>query len=189
VDILRATHLFCFAMGMGTALYFDFRSFQTLSDPIGVVDLEDLERIHVWISAAFVGLWITGITLIYVRTGFQLDQFSPKLWTKVSIMVLMSMNALLVGIYIRPMMRNNIERPLISLPPIKFAIAAQVGIVSMFCWTSGLLLGSSAALKTAPWDVQLAIFPAWFVILTVGGQLTMHFYRNKGLATQAAPAE
>lgn len=189
LDILRATHLFCFAMGMGTALYFDYRSFQSLSDPIGKVDIEDLERIHVWITAAFVGLWITGITLIYIRTGFQLEAFSPKLWMKISIMVLMTLNSFMVGAFIRPMMRNNMMRPMISLPPMQFAVATQVAVVSLFCWSSGLLLGSSAALKTAPWDVLLVIFPIWFAMLTIGGHLTIMFVRRRSLGHFGAPAE
>ncbi|MCK0121911.1 hypothetical protein MWU61_15270 [Loktanella sp. F6476L] len=174
---------------MGTALYFDYRSFQSLSDPIGKVDIEDLERIHVWITAAFVGLWITGITLIYIRTGFQLEAFSPKLWTKISIMVLMTLNSFMVGAFIRPMMRNNMMRPMISLPPMQFAVATQVAVVSLFCWSSGLLLGSSAALKTAPWDVLLVIFPIWFAVLTIGGHLTIVFVRRRALGHFAAPAE
>lgn len=176
-------------MGMGTALYFDYRSFQSLSDPIGKVDIEDLERIHVWITAAFVGLWITGITLIYIRTGFQLEAFSPKLWTKISIMVLMTLNSFMVGAFIRPMMRNNMMRPMISLPPMQFAVATQVAVVSLFCWSSGLLLGSSAALKTAPWDVLLVIFPIWFAMLTIGGHLTIMFVRRRSLGHFGAPAE
>ncbi len=176
-------------MGMGTALYFDFRSFQSLSDPIGKVDIEDLEHIHFWISGAFIGLWITGITLIYIRTGFQLEAFSPKLWTKVAIMVLMTLNSFMVGAFIRPMMRSNMMRPMISLPPLQFAIATQVAVISLFCWSSGLLLGSSAALKTAPWDVLLVIFPIWFVLLTVGGHLTIMVVRKRALGQAPAPAE
>jgi hypothetical protein len=103
-------------------------------------------------------------------------------------MVLMTLNSFMVGAFIRPMMRNNMMRPMITLPPLQFAIATQVAVISLFCWTSGLLLGSSAALKTAPWEVQLTIFPIWFVLLTIGGQLTIVLVRKRALG-HPQPAE
>ncbi len=177
VDILRAAHLVCFSAGMGTALYHEYRTMRTISDPISVREIDAVKRLHHWISIAFAGLWITGLALIYVRTAFDLAAFSPKLWVKVGLMVLMSFNALLVGTFIIPLLKKNIGRPVVDLPCRALVLSSQVAIISMFCWTSGLALGSSLYLKTAPWDVLLPLFAAWFAVCTIGGQILIGLVR------------
>ncbi|MGC1497683.1 MAG: hypothetical protein WA790_17900 [Sulfitobacter sp.] len=170
-DILRAAHLSCFAAGMGTALYHEYRTLRTINNPISVKDIDTVKRLHDWITLAFIGLWMTGIALIYVRTAFDLAAFSPKLWVKMCLMVLMSFNAMLIGIFVVPLLKQNIGRPVVELPCRALSLSSQVAIVSMFCWTSGLALGSSAYLKTAPWDVLLPLFAGWFAVCTIGGQV------------------
>lgn len=170
IDLLRAAHLIFFAAGMGTALYLDFISFSSLSKPKRPRDIQDIERIHRWVILAFTGLWVTGLALIYVRTGFDFARFSPKLWVKVSIMVAMTVNAGIIGVFVMPAMRKLVGSRVIDLKGIVLAALTQVAIVSVFCWTSGVALGSSVVLKTAPWDVLLPLALGWFIVLTVCGQ-------------------
>ncbi|GHA50914.1 hypothetical protein GCM10008927_15220 [Amylibacter ulvae] len=170
IDLLRIAHLFCFAAGMGTALYFDFRALGAISRPSTTEDIAQLEHIHNWIAVAFLGLWITGIALVYVRTGFQISAFSPKLWLKLGLMTLMTLNTKIIAAFIMPLMRNNVHRALSDLPLMRYVAASQAAILSMFCWSSGVFLGASVVLKTAPWDVLIPLFVGWFILLTVAGQ-------------------
>lgn len=181
IDILRAAHLLFFAAGMGTALYFDYRTFQTFRAPIEHTEIETLDRLHTWISLAFVGLWASGIVLIYVRTGFDFAQFSPKLWLKVSLMTLMIANSYLIGAIAIPVMRASIGASLSELGTGKLMITSQIAITSMFCWSAGLMLGSSVVLKTAPWDILLPLTICWALLLTVGGQLVILIMRKGGV--------
>jgi hypothetical protein len=178
IDILRAAHLIFFAAGMGTAVYFDFRSVMSLKKPVTQTDIKDLERIHTWISSAFLGLWVTGMALIYIRTAFDVSAFSPKLWLKVGLMVFMIIVARMIGSLVLPLMQKNLNQPLTKLPASKLSIASQVGITSMFCGTSGLALGSSVVLKTASWDLLLPLTLGWFVALTLGGQIAVNLIRS-----------
>lgn len=181
IDVLCATHLTCFAAGMGTGLYFDFRTFQTFSDPLTTANIDQLERIHGWISTAFIGLWVTGLTLVYVRTAFDVTAFSPKLWVKIVLMVIMTWNSRLIASFVIPLMVKNLGTAMIHLPTRAMAAATQVAITSMFCWTSGLMLGSSTYLKTAPWEVVLPLAVVWFALLTVGGHLVVSHFRLRAL--------
>lgn len=173
IDVLRATHLTFFAAGMGTALYFDFRTFITLGAPITRLDIDAFERIHAWITMSFVSLWMTGLCLVYVRTGFDIAAFSPKLWLKLSLMTLMVLNARLIAIFVLPLLKQAIGRSMISLPERDLTFATQITVVSVFCWTSGMVLRSSVVLKTAGWEVLLPLTVAWFCVLTVVGQLAL----------------
>ena len=170
IDLLRAAHLMCFAAGMGTAVYFDFQSFKTLNAPITPQSIEDLKHLHRWIYVAFAGLWLTGLTLVYVRTSFDIAAFSPKLWLKLGLMTLMLANSWLIGRFVTPIIKANTGASLLALPPAKVFFVTQVGVLSMFCWTSGLLLGSSVVLKTASWAMLLPAAAAWFILLTLAGQ-------------------
>ena len=173
IDLLCAAHLLCFATGMGTALFFDVRTLWSLNTPIRTHDIKQLEHIHLWITGAFGGLWVTGVMLIYVRTGFDLANFPPKLWVKIAIMVLMTVNAGLIGIYVLPLMRNTLGRALSDVPKLRFATTTQIAAISMFCWTSGLMLGSSVTLKTTPFEVLEPLALAWFVGVSLCCHLVM----------------
>ena len=169
IDLLRAVHLVFFAAGMGTALYMDFMSFWSIQLPRCADDMHDLERIHIWITVAFVGLWLSGMSLIYVRTGFELALFSPKLWLKIGVMTVMTLNSGILVIVILPMMRKMLGRCVISLPLFQLMGATQIAVISLFCWCSSLFLGSSVVLTNALWDLLLPLACAWFIILTLGG--------------------
>lgn len=158
---------------MGTSLYFDFRTFITLNVPIDSNEILGLTRIHTWIALAFGGLWVTGIALIYIRTAFDISSFSPKLWLKIGVMVFMVWNAREIGKKIIPLLNNNVGAALIDLPASQLVSATQLGINSMFCWTVGLVLGSSLAVKTATWEFLLPAAIVWFVTLTLVGQATI----------------
>jgi len=160
VDLLRCSHLMFFAAGMGTSLYFDFRTLYTLKKPISERELKSLYQIHVWITYAFAALWITGFGLIYIRTGFVLEAFSPKLYAKLIVMSLMVMG-----------------RALLTLPVGRLALITQIAVNSMFCWTAGLTLGASTVLKTAPWDVLIPLGAAGFVAMSVGGHVVVALLR------------
>lgn len=179
IDILRAAHLVCFAAGMGTALYFDFHSFRTIRDPLHPSDVKNLERIHIWISAAFACMWVTGMTLIYIRTAFDISMFSPKLWLKIILMTLLIWNARKVGTAIIPMLQRNAGRSLAQLSVRELMAATQLAANSMFFWTSGLLLRSSVVLKTASWTLLLPLAVGWFVTLTCVGQAAVWVMRTR----------
>lgn len=182
IDMLRAAHLVCFAAGLGTALYFDFRTLRTFGDFINLDEIENLMRLHTWIHGAVTGLWVTGVALIYVRTAFDLSAFTPKLWLKLVIMTGMAVNSGLIGYFVLPTLRDNLGRTMATLPGAKLVIAAQIGIMSMFCWTSGLVLGSSVELKTAPWEVLLPLVTGGFLAFTVFGQISVALLRRRTLA-------
>ncbi|MCZ4354859.1 hypothetical protein OO012_18690 [Rhodobacteraceae bacterium KMM 6894] len=179
VDALRATHLVLFAAGMGTGLYCDFRMLRMFRDPIGSSEISSLSNVHSWVSLAFCGLWATGVTLIYVRTDFDLSTFSPKLWLKLGIMSILLANSILISRVVLPILDANSGRSLAELSPTNLMIVSQIAITSMFCWTSGLLLGSSVVLRSASWEVLVPLAAGWFLLLSVFGQIVVTIMQRR----------
>lgn len=173
VDAIRVLHLFCFAAGMGIAVFFDWRAIRASHVQISQDDLGVLSDIHAWIKMAFAGLWVTGIMLIYIRTGFELSNFTPKLVTKLAVMTLMLLNVQAIARYVLPIFGDNVGRSMFELPYAKLATMSQCAINSIFFWFAGLTLGSSAVLKTQGWDVLLPMILGGFLVCTLGGQFMM----------------
>lgn len=181
VDLIRATHLLCFAAGMGTGLYFDLRTIRTMDKQITEGDVRALHDIHVWIMGAFGGLWITGMALVYIRTGFAWAEVSPKLFLKLYVMTFMLINARAIGRYVMPVMEQSVGNALFDLPAWKLATVTQIAVNSVFCWTAGLALGSSVVLKTAEWSLLQPLLIGSFVVFTVGGHVVVWGLRQRWL--------
>lgn len=181
IDLIRALHLLCFAAGMGTGLYFDMRSMRTMGQPIKQADITALRDIHHWITAAFGGLWVTGLALVYIRTGLDWANVSPKLVVKLYVMTCMLINARAIGRYVMPLMERSVGEALFQLPPLKLATVTQIAVNSVFCWTAGLALGSSVVLKTAEWSLLQPLLISGFVVFTVGGHVVVWGLRQRWL--------
>jgi hypothetical protein len=157
LDLLRGSHLLCLAVGMGAAFYFDLRSLHRIAQPITRADITELHRIHTIVSLACVGLWVTGLALIWVRTNFDLATFSPKLWAKVIVVTALTTNALMLNTLLIPALTRRIGHRLIGLPISTLLPMTFCAGVSLSCWLLALALGSSAVLKTAKWDVLIPV--------------------------------
>jgi len=197
IDIVRIVHLACFAVGMGSGVYFDFRTLIRLNRPFEEFDLVEFERVHKVVFAALLGLWITGVMLIYIRTGFDLDNFTPKLIVKLSVVSVLTLNAHYIGYSILPRVAGAIghrasELPLSYMMPMTVAAA-----ISMFCWIGGLILGASNVLRTAGWDTLFRFFTWQFLIVILGAivgilvlRLLLQFYNwilNRRIRRSATP--
>lgn len=174
LDLIRGVHLLCMVIGMGLSISYDLRSLQRIALPLAEADIEELHRIHQIVSIACIGLWLSGITLIWIRTGFELDAFSPKLWSKIGVVTLLTLNALILSRVMIPALSRYIGVRLVDLPIRQLLPMAICAGVSLSCWVLALTLGSSVILKTAGWDVLLLVLIEG-AALCIGGALVVIF--------------
>jgi hypothetical protein len=167
-DIVVGLHLVCFAVGLGIAFYADMRFARRLFLPVRASDIRELEKVHRFIGAALIFLWVTGLGLLYIRTGFDPDAFSPKLVLKLLVVSLLSANAILLGKLALPLIRIAEGRSISVLPFRHRLILLTLAAVSVFCWISGLALGSSATLKVQAFDVLFPLFTGLFAFMMAG---------------------
>jgi len=157
LDLIRGTHLLFMAAGLGPALYFDLRTVHRIAHPIDRADIDELNRIHKVISFACVGLWATGALLIWFRTGFQLSEFSPKLWNKIVVVSVLTVNAVVLSRAVIPLLTRYEGSRMVDMPVRVLLPVAVCAGVSFACWMLALVLGSSQILKTAGWDVLTSV--------------------------------
>jgi hypothetical protein len=157
IDLIRYAHLLFLALGMGPALYYDLRSLHRIRQPISQSDLDELHRIHSIVSIACVGLWLSGAALIWVRTHFDFSEFSPKLWSKVVIVSILTANAMTLKIVVIPTLARFKGSRIVDIPLGRLVQMTLCAGVSLSCWILALALGSSRVLKTASWDLLLPV--------------------------------
>jgi hypothetical protein len=165
IDTVRILHLLCFALGLGVGLSCDLRGMRRFNSAFTTQDILEFERGHRLVSYALIGLWVTGLALIYIRTGFVVADFSPKLWVKVIIVTLLTVNAVVIGRLVMPYVAEHVGSSVVSMSLGKFVAMTLAAAISMFCWLSGLALGASVTLKTADWDMLGQVL--WFEFLIV----------------------
>lgn len=149
LDLIRGIHLLCFALGMGPAIYFDLRSLFRIALPFYPIDVEELHRIHKVVSLACLGLWASGMMLIWWRTNFDPAAFSPKLWAKLGVVTVLTVNAIYLSRCVMPSLANWTGSRLIDIPVRLLLPMTLCAGLSLSCWALALALGSSTVLKTA----------------------------------------
>ena len=169
IDLVRGMHLLALALGMGAALYLDWRTLQGLGKRIDKQDIVEIHRIHRFVTIAFAALWASGLYLVYIRTGFDLVAFTPKLWCKLMIVSAMSVNAWVIGAKVVPYLSARVGKRIVQFPLKQLMGFSTVAGISMFCWISALALGSSKVLKTAGWDILLSGLGVALAGIILGG--------------------
>jgi hypothetical protein len=157
IDLIRCAHLLFLVLGMGPALYYDLRSLHRIRQPVSQNDLDELRRIHSIVSIACVGLWLSGAALIWVRTQFDISEFSPKLWSKTIVVSTLTVNAIVLSIVVIPALERIKGSRVVAIPLGRLVGMNLCAGVSLSCWMLALVLGSSSVLRTAGWDLLLPV--------------------------------
>jgi hypothetical protein len=157
IDLIRYAHLLCLALGMGPALYYDLRSMHRIRKIISQNDLDELHRIHNIVSIACIGLWLSGAALIWVRTQFDFSEFSPKLWSKVVVVTILTANAMMLKFFVIPTLARFKGSRIVDIPLGRLVQITFCAGASLSCWILALALGSSSVLKTASWELLLPV--------------------------------
>ena len=176
IDAIRGLHLLFLALGLGSAFYLDFRTVSSLDRILEAEDVIEMKRIHDFVTGAFIGLWITGLFLVWIRTSFDISQFSPKLWCKLGVVTFMTCVAAAMGTIVLPAMKAQIGKRIFDLDIQALVPLSAIISFSAFCWITALALGSSKVLKNAPWEtlsMLLLAGGAFAIIAGVGFMLTL----------------
>jgi len=158
VDFVVFAHLFCVACGLGMSAKLDLEFF--LSRKVRPTEslMADVERSHFLIVAAMVGLWASGLALVYLRTGFVAEMVSAKLWMKMIVVTVLTVNSVIISIFVIPKLYAFPDLPVLAFPMRAKVPMAVCSAVSSVSWLSALALGAMTTLKMQPWAVLAPLF-------------------------------
>ena len=155
LDAVRITHLLAIAVGLGTMVFTDLTTLRRVERPVGADYLRLLDSAHSIMMPALVLAWISGLGLIWVRTGFDLSAFTPKLWTKLIVVSGLTATAFAIRRLVMPILQRADGRVLMELDLEEKLILGTCASLSMSGWGMALVLGASQVFKTADWSVLI----------------------------------
>jgi hypothetical protein len=175
-DAVRYGHLLSVAIGLGTAFGADVAAVGDLRKPISNVLIVKLHRLHTIIWPALGAMWASGLVLVYFRTGFIWDSFSPKLCAKLTVVTLLTLNAIMISRYALPMLVRNRGRLMAELPLGEQCISSLVSGVSSASWLLALAMGSSKLLADAGPEVFAALLPVVYGCATLSSLIVIRMF-------------
>lgn len=170
-DAARAAHLIGLALGFGVAIMADLCAARSMFRPLQDHEFDDLHRYHRTVALGLALFWASGLVLLWLRTGFDPENFSPKLIAKLCVVSLLTVNAYLIGRIGLPTMLDWAGYRFGALPLThRLRLGALAGM-SGAGWISALALGVFSMMKTFDSDILMEIIGAIYVI-GLGGALT-----------------
>jgi hypothetical protein len=152
-DAARAVHLLGLAIGFGVAIVADMSAARLFIRPLDPREIETLHRFHRMVTLGLVLFWTSGLVLLWLRTGLQFQNFSPKLLTKLGVVVLLTANAVLIGRIGLPVIHGMQGSRFGALPTGTRVRMASLGALSTAGWISALALGVFSQLRSMEWNV------------------------------------
>ncbi|MEM6624359.1 MAG: hypothetical protein AAF674_19210, partial [Pseudomonadota bacterium] len=100
--------------------------------------------------------------------GFEMANFSPKLWMKVMVVTVLTVTAGAMQVSVFPLLRARLGHSLLALARRdRLVLAFFVGL-SAAGWLSAVLLGAVRIFKTMDWPTLLAVFGGLHVMAVAG---------------------
>lgn len=187
-DAARAAHLVGLALGFGVAIIADLCAARSLFRPLQDHEFDDLHRYHRTVAFGLALFWASGLVLLWLRTGFVLENFSAKLIAKLCVVGLLTLNAYLIGRIGLPTMMAYAGSSFGSLPLAhRLRLGALAGM-SGAGWIAALALGVFGVLKTIEWPVLSEIIGTIYIVGFGGALLTAIFAPLIGFAVDRTRA-
>ncbi len=180
--MLLIVHVLGLALGFGAALFLDFYLLRHLYDrPITPSTIDTVAHGEKLAAIGLALLWASGIgflALYYLSDPSKLD--NPKLWAKLVIVVLLTLNGLVIHAFVSPRFGRRLGFPLLGGAPLREAAPAlAAAAVSATGWAFAALLGMMRELN----DIVpgLWIIGTWLAVVLVafGIAARLHVRRNE----------
>ena len=179
---LRVVHFCGLVLGVGAATLLDLIIARFIlirgisSEHVHVIDFSS--RI---VTIGLVLLWISGIGfLIHYGISEPAKLQNPKIWAKIAIVAVLSVNGLLVHYFVLPRIRSQVGKRLLDgLSPSDCSLVLLAGTVSVISWYVPLILGAIPQLNyVVPAEVILSSYALLLVVLNTVIQGAIVFFRG-----------
>jgi hypothetical protein len=164
ITFIKIFHLFGLIMGFGGALLLDLTIFtRGILRPISAYAIHQTEVLSRVVTWGLVILWATGIALIWMNTLDKPEYITnQKLWAKVAIVILLTVNGVLIHHKILPYLKAGLGQRLFDgMKRTTLAGFTLAGSISFVSWVTPFILGKASELNyvTPMWEI-LAVYLA-----------------------------
>jgi hypothetical protein len=156
-DAAIIAHLAAMAVGLGSAVFADWSILSRIARPLSADQLAIVRRAHGLITVSLVALWISGLTLLALKTEFEIARITPKLIAKLGTVAMLTLTALAMSYIAVPRLSANLGRRLTHLPAAQRCALAACCALSSAGWSIALLLGAASVLRNAGHEVIVLV--------------------------------
>lgn len=158
---LRLVHFSGLVLGLGGALFLDLMLSRYRRMIVSAELVEHVEWISRFIAAGLLLLWASGLgfLLLYHMTEAE-KLLNPKIWAKVTIVSILTVNGLAIHRFVIPFIRRQIGSPLLSeIKPVTKTALIGCGVISIVSWSVPVILGAAPQLNfVMPCEVILGAY-------------------------------
>jgi hypothetical protein len=176
LTIIKIVHLLGLVMGLGGALLLDATILSRgIMRPISEYLLHQMKILSRIVSAGLAILWVSGFTLIWMNWLVNPEYIeNPKLWAKIAIVCVLTLNGVLIHAKIMPYMQKRLgQRMFESEPNKQLLLFTLVASVSAISWFTPFILGKASELNfVVPASTILLAYVA-AVLVTWGGMVVL----------------
>ena len=147
-DVVRTGHMLCFAIGIGGAAFLELNVVKRFHHVIEEEGLRLMLFGHKLIKVALIGLWFTGLALLFMRLQVYGGAFSDKLGAKLVVVTLLTLNMMLID---RVVLVEIVRFEGAGVAQIPWLRRGRLGAIASFsagCWIAALILGGIGYTKT-----------------------------------------
>ncbi|WP_245492295.1 MULTISPECIES: hypothetical protein [unclassified Mesorhizobium] len=186
--LLRLLHFAGLVFGFGGAVFLDlllarYRRMVVTAELVGNVGW-----ISRFVATGLLMLWISGIGFLLVYQVAEPQKLmNPKIWAKVTIVAILSINGLAIHRLVLPFLRQRIGHPLLS--GVKGRTKAALigcGVISAVSWTVPVVLGAAPQLNFV---VPCAVILASYALVVVQAFLIATFVLRDTAGSEASPSD
>jgi hypothetical protein len=168
IDSVRFAHILAVCAGLGTSILADKCAARAMSERIDDTMLHALHQYHRVVVVALVGMWLTGVAMIGIRTGFDFALMTPKLLAKVLTVSFLTVNACAIAWVAMPIMQRSRGKSIAELPARTRTVMGMIGGVSTASWLLALAMGVSKVLAASSAQVFVYLLPAVYLCAVLG---------------------
>ncbi|CAA0109852.1 Uncharacterised protein [BD1-7 clade bacterium] len=158
-SIITFIHIAGLAMGVGGAWILDAMLLKDLKDQVLTSERYDvIQFVSNIVISGLCLLWLSGLAFVAFYYFYQPEYLgNEKVWAKMAIVFILSLNGFLVHTYVLPELKRAIGSALFDvLPDKKITPIIAVGVTSFISWMFPIVLGVSKSLNFST--------PAWQII-------------------------
>ncbi|MCY1343109.1 hypothetical protein D9M68_464650 [compost metagenome] len=165
---LRLVHFSGLVLGLGGAVFLDLMLSRYRRMIVSSELVEHVEWISRFIAAGLLLLWASGLGFLLLYQVTEPDKLlNPKIWAKVTIVSILTVNGFAIHRFVIPFIRRQIDSALLSeiRPATKTALIG-CGVISIVSWSVPVILGAAPQLNFV---VPCEIILGGYALLLVQG--------------------
>jgi hypothetical protein len=193
LTFIKIFHLIGLIMGFGGAVLLDLTIFKHgVLRPISKYTIHQTELLSRFVTWGLIILWGTGVGLIALNMMDKPEYLTnQKLWAKIAIVVLLTINGVFVHNRVLPILRQKVGQRIFEMANKRETLLLTlVGSVSFVSWTTPFILGKASELNyvTPMWVIMSAycgaVFAMWVMMFVTMSSVS----KLQSFASNAAKA-